>query len=49
MSRADSISKSGSTVTINSKFDYTTAQNGNTIHIDKKVSFNVGTDEDYLP
>ena len=48
ISHADSISKSGSTVTVSNKSDYTTTQNDNTLHIDKKVSFNVGT-ENGLP
>jgi RHS repeat-associated protein len=42
ISHADSVSKSGSSVTVTSTSDYSTKQNGNTLYVDKKLSFNVG-------
>ncbi len=43
ISHAQSISKAASTVTILSSAEYSTKQGANTLYIDKKVSFNVGT------
>jgi RHS repeat-associated protein len=44
ISHADNISKSGNAVTIANKSDYTTTLGTNILKIDKKVSFNIGTE-----
>ena len=48
ISHADTISKSGNSVTITSKESYSTKANNNTLLVDKKLAFNVGT-KDGLP